>query len=104
MNRHSLNPGYLFTTTLVCLVLALPAVAQNQFDLNTLEPGQLILNLSATEQTNVEQDTLNVFMQYTAQGRNSTALQGEVNKATIAVKMLPIVAGRVTANSDDHSS
>jgi predicted secreted protein len=79
--RPPLNPGYVFATVLACLALAFPVLAQNQYNLNSLDPGQLILNLSATEQTNVEQDTLNVFMQYTAQGRDSTALQGEVNKA-----------------------
>ena len=57
------------------------ASAQNQFNLNELGDGQLILNLSASEQTSVQQDTLNILMQYTAQGRDSTELQDEVNQA-----------------------
>ena len=63
------------------LFMPLIASAQNQFNLNELGDGQLILNLSASEQTSVQQDTLNVLMQYTAQGRDSTALQDEVNQA-----------------------
>ena len=68
------------------LVLAGTANAQNTFDLDALDNGQLILNLNANEQQNVEQDTLNVSMQYVAQGRDSTVLQNEVNKAMRAAR------------------
>ncbi|MEY4641610.1 MAG: hypothetical protein RLZZ227_1604 [Pseudomonadota bacterium] len=55
--------------------------AQNEFSLGALEPGQLLLNLNATEQRDVAQDTLNASLQYSAQGRDRTALQDEVNSA-----------------------
>lgn len=57
------------------------AVAQNEFSLGTLQPGQLLLNLSATEQRDVDQDTLNASLQYSVQGRDRTELQNEVNTA-----------------------
>jgi len=68
---------------LILLFALLPAalLAQNQFTLGALQPGQLLLNLSATEQENVEQDTLNISLQYSTQGRDRTELQSEVNLA-----------------------
>jgi predicted secreted protein len=64
-------------------VLALAGTAtfaQNEFALGTRQPGQLLLNLNATEQRDVAQDTLNASLQYSAQGRDRTALQDEVNR------------------------
>ena len=72
---------FLFSALLSVLLFSLPLRAQNTFDLGALEPGQLILNLNATEQVNVEQDTLNVSMQFSVEGRDSTDLQNEVNQA-----------------------
>ncbi len=75
---------YLFKNVLFLLVMmsCISSLhAQNQFNLNELQAGQLVLNLSATEQLSVDQDTLNVYMQYSVQGRNTTALQNEVNEA-----------------------
>jgi predicted secreted protein len=72
------------TRTLAFVAVALAgrgAFAQNEFALGTRQPGQLLLNLSATEQREVEQDTLNASLQYSAQGRDRTALQDEVNVA-----------------------
>ena len=57
------------------------AHAQNQFSLGELQSGQLALNLSATEQQNVAQDTLNASLMFSTQGRDKTALQNEVNTA-----------------------
>jgi predicted secreted protein len=57
------------------------ALAQNEFALGTRLPGQILLNLSATEQRDVAQDTLNASLQYSAQGRDRTELQDEVNTA-----------------------
>ena len=65
---------------LFTLLATVQVNAQNNFDLDDLDDGQLILNLNATEETSVDQDTLNVFMQYTAQGRDTVALQDEVNR------------------------
>lgn len=60
---------------------AAAAHAQNEFSLGTLQPGQLLLNLNATEQREVPQDTLNATLQYSAQGRERGELQDEVNAA-----------------------
>lgn len=73
--------GYIATATVLFCLTGLPLQAQNQFNLNELEAGQLILNLNSNEQINVEQDTLNVMISYTAQSRNASDLQDEVNKA-----------------------
>jgi predicted secreted protein len=59
----------------VCAVLA-----QNQFALGTLQNGQILLNLSITEQEEVEQDTLNISLQYSVQGRDPVELQNDVNQ------------------------
>jgi predicted secreted protein len=70
------------TLPLVALAFASAAAcAQNEFALGTREPGQILLNLSATEQRDVDQDTLNASLQYSAQGRDRTELQDEVNTA-----------------------
>ena len=68
-----------FPALFLLLVPLMPALAQNNFDLDDLEDGALILNLNATEQLSVEQDTLNVNLMYSRQGRDSTELQNEVN-------------------------
>lgn len=62
------------------LTVSLPAGAQNQFVLGQLQEGQLLLNLNATEQEEVEQDTLNTSVQFSVQGRDRTRLQNEVNE------------------------
>lgn len=62
------------------LVTAIPVLGQNNFDLDNLDNGELILNLNATEQVSVEQDTLNVNLMYSLQGRDSTELQNDVNR------------------------
>jgi predicted secreted protein len=72
---------FLLAALLSALLFSQPLQAQNTFDLDNLEPGQLILNLNATEQVSVEQDTLNVAMQFSVEGRDSTDLQNEVNQA-----------------------
>jgi len=60
--------------------IAVNSQAQNPFNLDTLQAGQLMLNLTTNETTTVEQDTLNVSMHFSAQGRDSTDLQAEVNR------------------------
>ncbi len=71
------------------------ALAQNEFSLGTLQPGQLLLNLSASEQQDVAQDTLNASLQYSVQGRDRTALQDEVNIAMRKALGILEEAGRV---------
>lgn len=67
---------------LVLLLAALTGVAsaQNEFDLQTLNPGEIMVNLNANEQTQVEQDTLHAQLYYAAQGRDRSAIQDEVNR------------------------
>lgn len=81
MHKPALNA--LVRPALLALLLCAGGVvqAQNEFSLGTRAPGQLVLNLSATEQREVPQDTLNASLQYAAQGRDRTALQNEVNTA-----------------------
>lgn len=75
------TPIHAILIALAAILAASFAQAQSTFDLDDLDEGQLILNFNATEQVSVEQDTLNVAMQYSAQGRDPRALQDEVNKA-----------------------
>ena len=58
--------------------------AQNSYDLGTLSPGEIMLNLDANEQTEVEQDTLHANLYFSAQGRDRVALQDEVNRMMAA--------------------
>ena len=64
-----------------CLAAAVPLLAQNQLSLGELQAGQLVLNLSATEQQEVAQDTLNATLDFVVQGRDQVALQNLVNTA-----------------------
>ena len=79
--RNSLIRPVKSTFLLLCTLACHAALAQNEFSLGTREPGQLLLNLSATEQRDVAQDTLNATLQYAAQGRDRRELQNEVNSA-----------------------
>ena len=67
--------------SLWCLAVSPFLLAQNQLDLGSLQPGQLVLNLSATEQQEVSQDTLNATVEFSAQGRDQATLQNAVNAA-----------------------
>ncbi len=74
---------HLFSLAALLLPLSLqslPAQAQNQLSLGQLQAGQLALNLSLTEQTQADQDTLNASLQYVTQGRDRRELQDEVNR------------------------
>src|SRR5688500_14022935 len=63
--------GYKFPVVCVLTFLLFSAAhAQNQFSLGELQPGQLVLNLSATEQQDVAQDTLNASLMFSTQGRD----------------------------------
>lgn len=63
------------------LIGTAPALAQYQDPILTLPEGQVILNISATEQREVEQDLLVGTLSYVAQNRDSRALQNEINTA-----------------------
>lgn len=75
-------PAYLKRAGLLgAVLLSVPVLAQNEFSLGVLQPGQLLLNLSATEQVDVDQDTLNTTLEFSVQGRDQRALQNDVNTA-----------------------
>ena len=111
----------LFPTLLLLLAASAagPALAQNNFDLDDLEDGQLVLNLNASEQVEVDQDTLNASLQFMVQGRDSVDIQSQVNAAMQqAVALLeesegveysisrysvyPVQVGRPTRNDIDN--
>lgn len=54
--------------------------AQNSFDLEQLNPGEIMVNLNSNEQAQVEQDTLHAQLYYSTQGRDRATLQDEVNR------------------------
>jgi len=60
-------------------IAASPLYGQNNFDLDRLNSGEILVNLSADEQAQVEQDTLHAGLSYTAQGRDRIGIQDEVN-------------------------
>lgn len=75
--RHCL-PYLLFA---VSLSTTPQVAAQNNYDLGSINPGEILLNLNANEQIDVEQDTLHASLNYATQGRDRVALQSEVNRA-----------------------
>ena len=76
---------------LMPLLLALAfgsAAAQNNFNLEALNPGEILVNLTVNEQTQVEQDTLHASLYYSAQGRDRIALQDSVNQQMAQIRAL----------------
>ena len=77
----------LLSAALIALTFtASPAQAQKQDPILALPDGQVILNISATERREVEQDLLIATLSYTAKNRNSATLQNEIN--TVMAKAL----------------
>lgn len=87
-------------TFLLPALFALPLGAQNQFNLDNLQSGQLVLNLNTTDQTEVNQDTLNATLSFVTQGRDRTKLQDELN--TTMTKALELV--RSASNIESNTS
>ena len=66
---------------LTLLVISpLPAMAQIQDPILTMPDGQVILNISATERREVEQDLLVANLSYVATNADARALQNEINE------------------------
>ncbi|MEM8833806.1 MAG: SIMPL domain-containing protein [Pseudomonadota bacterium] len=63
------------------LLIPFPAAAQMQDPILTLPDGQVILNISATERREVEQDLLVANLQYSAEGAKARDIQNEVNES-----------------------
>ncbi|MCD8498074.1 MAG: SIMPL domain-containing protein [Alphaproteobacteria bacterium] len=68
------------TAFLAFLCFSFPAAAQDLPTLLDIPPGQSLVNLSATERVEVDQDLLIANLQYEARNASSTALQDEINK------------------------
>lgn len=81
MNRHR-NFRQLLNCQLLGILMLLGGTswAQNSFDLDRLNPGEILVNLNANEQVQVEQDTLHAELFYAAQGTDRAELQDEVNQ------------------------
>jgi predicted secreted protein len=84
----------LFLQTLLLTVFAVPALAQAQAVPAPLPgPGETIVNLSATEHGNVQQDLLTASLNVERQNANPRTVQNEVNtlmqKAAAKAKAVP---------------
>lgn len=62
------------------VILPLPAMAQIQDPILAMPDGQVILNISATERREVEQDLLIANLAYVATNADARALQNEINE------------------------
>ncbi len=60
---------------------AFPAAAQQQDPILSLPDGQVILNISATERKEVEQDLLVATLSYNVTKRDAAEIQNEINTA-----------------------
>ncbi|MEM6811184.1 MAG: SIMPL domain-containing protein [Pseudomonadota bacterium] len=63
------------------LLITSPASAQKEDPILTLPDGQVILNISATVREEVEQDLLVATLRYTAENRDPSVVQNEINEA-----------------------
>lgn len=72
------------TAFLACLTFVFPAAAQDLPTLLDIPPGQSLVNLSATERVEVDQDLLIANLEYQARNVQATALQDEINKKMAA--------------------
>jgi predicted secreted protein len=73
---------YLFLfTLLLTLSLSQSASAQMRDAILELPDGQVILNISATERKDVEQDLLVSVLEYSSTNREASLVQDEINKA-----------------------
>ena len=63
------------------VTLSVPAFANKNDTILMLPEGQVMLNISATERREVEQDLLIANLSYVATNTDSRALQDEINKA-----------------------
>jgi predicted secreted protein len=72
---------------------AAPTMAQEQGSL--VKPGQTVLNISASERQNVQQDLLTASLRYETEGNDSKVLQNKINtlmaKALATAKEFPDV-------------
>lgn len=67
--------------TVFLFTLSTTAFAQVEDPILSMPDGQVILNISATERREMEQDLLVATLNYNAVNKNSRALQNEINSA-----------------------
>lgn len=82
----TISSVHYFGLLALLLAFSVPAIAQNNFNLELLNPGEIMVNLNANEEAQVEQDTLHVNLYYAAQGRDRVSLQDEVNRKMAAAR------------------
>lgn len=72
----------LFIFTVIAIILAAPVTyAQSEFELNELAAGEVLLNISATQRVEVEQDLLVTQLEYEYRSHTRTDAQNTVNLA-----------------------
>lgn len=62
------------------LALPLTANAQVAYEMNDLKSGEVLMNLDATERTEVSEDTLIARLEYVVTGKDRNFVQNEINK------------------------
>ena len=77
----------LFLALTLLVIFSIPAFAQTEDTILSLPDGHVILNISATERREVEQDLLVANLSYVATNKDARVLQDEINKAmSVALK------------------
>ena len=90
----------LILTSLV--TLSAPAMAQMQDPILSMPDGQVILNISATERREVEQDLLVANVSYVATNKESRALQNEINEAMAEALAMAKKVSEVKVNTSAY--
>ncbi len=62
------------------LILPATAKAQVAYEMNQLKPGQVLMNLDASERTEVTQDTLVARLEYVVENKARDVVQNDINK------------------------
>ncbi len=71
----------IFLVLTLMLTLSIPASAQVEDPILSMPDGHVILNISATERRDVEQDLLIATLSYVATNKDTRELQNEINTA-----------------------
>lgn len=70
-----------FTAILFTAILAAAPMAAVAQEVKTLQPGQTVISLSATEEMQVQQDTLQASLRIEIEGKDAKDVQDKINKA-----------------------
>lgn len=91
-----------FLALAILMAFPLSANAQMQDPILTLPDGQVILNISATERREVEQDLLIANLSYVAMNKDARALQNEINTAMAEALKLAKKEDAVKVNTGSY--